>query len=355
MFANKHMQKPISSQGGFSLVELMVSLVISMLVSLAALGSARLFMVAQRQSVDAGTASGSAVNALAAIKHEAEPASLGFYLNGVFACQTFNVSAGSTSLVTNANLLPVQVSNSSKNFAQLDLLSADSLESAAPAYLAAAVPSDAPSVALASYLPVQPGQTVMLAPLGDAGLPCSIKTAVRVDPPVAGQGLVLYFDDTGLHNKFIYTPVSYSASSAVALLGQLNWSRFSVDTKSNLVMTRPILGASAVLAHNVVGFQVQYGISDGITSGLNSWQYAEGDWAALTPALVSRVRALRIGLVIRSDQPERSDKDGNCNATSAQPVLLDRTLTLTGNWQCYRYRTSTAIVPLRNVVMGGST
>jgi len=355
MFVNSHMHKPISSQGGFSLVELMVSLVISMLVSLAALGSARLFMVAQRQSLDSGTASGSAVNALAAIKHDAELASLGFYLNGVFACKTFNVSAGSTSLATNANLLPVQVSSTGKNFVQLDLLSADSLESAAPAYLAAAVPSDASIVALASYLPVQPGQAVMLAPLGDAGLPCSVKTAVRVDPPMAGQGSVLYFDDTGLHNKFAYTAVSYSTSSAVTLLGQLNWSRFSVDAKNNLVMTRPVLGANAVLAHNVVGFQVQYGINDGITIGLNSWQYAEGDWTALTPALVSRVRALRIGLVIRSDQPARADKDGNCNATSTQPVLLDRALTLTGNWQCYRYRNSTAIVPLRNVVIGSST
>lgn len=355
MFVNKCSHTSLARQGGFSLVELMVSLVISMLVSLAALGSARLFMVAQRQSVDAGTASGSAVNALAAIKHEAELASLGFYLNGVFACQTFNVSAGTASLATNANLLPVQVSGSGNNFAQLDLLSADSLESAAPVYLSAAVSSDAPSVTLASYLPVQPGQTVMLAPLGDAGLPCSLKTAARVDPPMAGQGSVLYFDDTGLHNKFSYTRVIYSTSSAVALLGKLNWSRFSLDAKSNLVMTRPIQGASAVLARNVVGFQVQYGINDGITSGLNSWQYAEGDWGALNPGLVSRVRALRIGLVIRSDQPERVDKDGNCSATSTQPVLLDRALTLTGNWQCYRYRTSTAIVPLRNVVMGSST
>ena len=195
----------------------------------------------------------------------------------------------------------------------------------------------------------------MLVPLGDAGLPCTVKTADRVDPPQPGRGSVLHFDAVGLHNQVLFAPVVYSSSSAVSLLGTLYWSRFAVDASGNLVMSRPIANTSATLARHVVGFQVQYGVSDGISPTLNSWQYGEGAWTTLNSGLLSRVRALRIGLVLRSEQPEKPDALGNCSATVTEPVLLDRALTLSGNWKCYRYRTSTAVIPLRNILMGSST
>lgn len=344
------------NQRGFTLVELMVSLVISMLISLAALGSARMFMGAQRQSVGAGTASGNAVTTIAAIKHEAEQAALGFYVNGTLPCQSFNLSVGTKTLAGNAPVMPVNVSSSNGNLAQLDLLYANALESTAPAYLANTTSSSAATATLTSYLPVQAGQTVMLTPLGDVGQPCTVKTASRVDAAQPGMGSVVYFDDTGLHNQVDFSGSTYSSSSAVSLLGTLNWSRFAVDSNGNLVMSRPIQGGTAVLARNVVGFQVQYGVTNGITSSLDSWQYAEGPtWANLTTGLLPRVRALRLELVIRSDQPEKPDAQGNCSAATALPTLLDRPLALAGNWQCYRYRSSTAVIPLRNILMGNNS
>jgi type IV pilus assembly protein PilW len=170
------------------------------------------------------------------------------------------------------------------------------------------------------------------------------------------MGSVLYFDDTGIHNKVDFSGFTYSTGSAVSLLGVLNWSRFAVDANGNLVMSKPIEGGSAVLARNVVGFQVQYGVTNGITSSLESWQYAEGPtWTNLTTALLPRVRALRLELVTRSEQPEKPDAQGNCSATPVLPTLLDRPLSLSGNWQCYRYRSSTAVIPLRNILMGSSS
>jgi type IV pilus assembly protein PilW len=346
----------IARQGGFSLVELMVSLVISLLISVAALGSARMFMGAQRQSVGAGTASGNAVTTIESIKHESEQAGLGFYVNSTLPCQSFNVSTGSTALASNTPLMPISISNSSGNLAQLDVLYASALESAAPAYLASPTTSSDTVANLTSNLPVQAGQSVMLTPLGDSGLPCTVKTATAVDAPLPGMGPVLHFEDTGLHNKVDFSGFTYSAKSAVSLLGTLNWSRFAVDSSGNLVMSRPIQGGTAILARNVVGFQLQYGVTNGVTSSLDSWQYAEGtDRGTLTTALVPRIRALRLELVIRSDQPEKPDAQGNCSATSVAPALLDRTLTLSGNWQCYRYRSSTAVIPLRNILMGSSS
>lgn len=350
------LKAPARKQAGFTLVELMVSLVISMLISVAALGSARMFMGAQRQSLSAGTASGNAVTTIASIKHEAEQSALGFYVNGTLPCQTFNISAGDKALVSNASLSPVNISNSAGTLAQLDLLYADALESSAPAYLTSTTTSSDSLVQLASYIPTSVGQTVMLTPIGDAGLPCILKTVTAVDAPKAGTGSLLHFDGSGLHNKVDFSGYTYSSKSAVSLLGSLNWSRFAVDTSGNLVMSRPIQGASAVLARNVVGFQVQYGVTDGVTSNLDSWQYGEGTtWGSMTNALLPRVRALRVEMVTRSDQPEKPDANGSCSASIATPMVFDRAIPLSGNWQCYRYRSSTAVIPLRNILMGANS
>lgn len=356
MSANKHPPKSArQAQAGFTLVELMVSLVISMFILLAAVGSAQFFMTVQRQSMGAGTASGNALTTVAAIKNEASQAALGFYVNGALACPALNLSSQNKILADNAATTPVNISHSKDNLAQLDVLYADSVNAAAPAFLATTTASSAPSATSASYLPVQPGQAVMLIPTGDPGLPCTVKTASRVDAPLPGQGSVVYFDDTGSHNQGAFTAVNYSTGSALALLGTLNWSRFAVDASGSLVMSHPITGKSAVLSRNVAGFQVQYGVSDGINPTLESWQYAEGSWATLNNGLMNRVRALRVGLVIRSDQAEKPDSKGNCNSTTLMPSLLDRPLKLSGNWQCYRYKTSIAVLPLRNVLLGAGT
>jgi type IV pilus assembly protein PilW len=311
-------------------------------------------MGAQRQSLGAGTAAGNAATTMEAIKHEAGQAALGFYIGAALPCQSFNLSTGATALAQNAPLLPIRISNSQGNLAQLDVLYADALESAAPALLATAVSSNDSDATLQSYLPVHAGQTVMLTPQGDPGLPCTVKTATAVDAPEPGLGPVLHFDSSGLHNQANFADASYSTSSAVSLLGSLNWSRFAVDASGNLTMSRPIQGGAAILARNVVGFQMQYGVTDGVSPSLDSWQYAEGsDWGSVTTTQLPRIVALRMALVLRSDLPEKPDAQGNCSATTAMPGLLDRTLTLTGNWQCYRYRSSTATIPLRNILLGG--
>lgn len=343
---------PRRGQGGFTLVELLVSLVISLLVALAALGSAHLFMAGQRQGVAAGTASANAVTAMASLKHEIEQAGLGFYANGTFPCQSFNMSSGNIAVAINAALLPVRITSTGAA-AQLDLIYADSLQATAPALLTSPTSSDSANAALASFMPVSVGQTVMFTPLGDTGLPCTVRSVTGVAPPAPGAGPVLHFETAGVHNQVAFAPVTYSTSSAISMLGTLNWIRFALDGNSNLVMSHPTQGTSAIIARNVVGFQAQYGVSDGVTSGLNSWQYAEGsDWSALSTANLGRVRALRVGLVLRSNLAEKADPVHGCTATQTQPELLDRALNLSGDWQCYRYRSSTVVVPLRNILMG---
>ena len=73
----------------------------------------------------------------------------------------------------------------------------------------------------------------------------------------------------------------------------------------------------------------------------------------ITAANIARVRAIRIGIVTRSPQPEKPDANGDCTASSAKPTLFgDNVEPDVTDWKCYRYRTAVVVVPLRNVVMG---
>jgi hypothetical protein len=122
-------------------------------------------------------------------------------------------------------------------------------------------------------------------------------------------------------------------------------------------MSRPLdAGApSVVLAHDIVAFMVQYGATDGVTQSLQPWQPPTGTWAPPSALQISRVHALQVGLVARSSQKQKPAADGSCDATTDQPVLLGQPLALTGDWQCYRYRTVHAVVPLRNMLLGSAT
>ena len=170
----------------------------------------------------------------------------------------------------------------------------------------------------------------------------------------------LTFDNTGEHNAATFTSTaSFVEKDRVALLGGLQWSRYSVSG-GNLTLARPLLGDSAVLVRNVMAFRAQYGVSSSASSStLMGWQDAVDDtsgatgvnWSSVAGANVERVRALRIGLVTRSPQREKEDKDGNCVASESKPALFGETVEPdVTDWACYRYRSAVVVVPLRNLV-----
>lgn len=343
------------AQRGFSLVELMVSMVISLLVSLAALSAAQQFMSSQRQGVGVGSATANASSALAALKFEAAQAGLGFYARGLMPCTNLNLSVNEDTVSDGGAYLPFSVQSTSATNTTLTLSYGSLLEAAVPVVLKTASSSAAAQVELKSYLPVAAGQTVMIAP--PVGVPgtCTVRTASQVVPAssATGTGMTLLFDGGGRHNDTAFSATTeYDIGSQVFLLGALQQVRFAVRN-GDLVMERPLdSAASVVLAKNVVGFAVQYGTTDAGSTTLQGWQYPEGAWETLDAVEASRVKALRIGLVTRADQREKPAADGSCVATSEQPVLLDRALALTGDWQCFKYRSQSVVVPLRNMMLG---
>jgi type IV pilus assembly protein PilW len=335
---------------GLSIVEMMIGLVIGLMVCLAAMNSAITFGATQRQAAVTGGGAMSATGALAAIKGDVAVAGLGFFGESLYLCNTLNLSNGTTLVSNGASFAPLQLSRSNGND-QVDIIYGDQVAAGASVLLRSA--SDGTSAELMSMAPLAAGQAVLLAP-ASAGR-CTVRSVTASTAAAATAPQVVSFGATGAYNQGTFTTApAYAARDRLSVLGRLQWHRYRV-TDGNLVMEQPLAGTSAVLARNVVAFRAEYGVSTAAgTPTLASWQAANtSGWGSLSNTNIGRVRAIRLGLLVRSAQREKPAADGTCSATATMPTLLSDSVTAdVTDWFCYRFRSVTLVVPLRNLVWG---
>ena len=339
------------AQRGVSIVELMVGMVIALLVSLAAGGSAMMFTASQRQGVGAGGVGLGAASAMAALKNDAALAGLGFFGDSSYLCGQLSLSVDATLKSDGAAFTPVRITTGDDGDT-IDIVYGERVESGANVLLNA--DSDGTSAEVMSLLPVTAGQAVLLAP-ATAGGDCLVRTVTAVTASTDTTPQTLTFGAAGKYNQGDFTvDPSFAERDRITLLGDVNWNRYR-RVGNTLVLDRPLTNATAVLARDVIALRAQYGISAAAAGSttLEDWQDASGTFATLDAATLPRVRALRIGIVTRSPQREKPNADGDCEASLAKPQLFGTEVELdVADWQCYRYRTSTVVVPLRNLVLG---
>lgn len=346
-----------------SIIELMVGIVVSLLVGLAATQSAIMFTATQRQSVGTGGVAVNTATVMSAIKDDIALAGLGFFGSSSYLCDRLNLSVDGAVQVDGASFSPLQVTRLAAGDT-VDAVYGTRVESGANLLLDDA--STGNSATLRSYMPTALGQAVLLAPAtpGPLAAPCLVRTVSTNTASTATTPQVLAFSSAGAnkrHNEGIFTTnPGFAKSDRIAVLGDLRWSRFRV-VGGNLIVERPLDGTEATLVRNVIAFRVQYGVAPATLAGsplnttLEQWVDPTGPFAAVSGTTLPRIRAMRIGLIVRSPQIEKVDATtGACAATDTKPTLFGLPAENLDNadWNCYRYRTTTVVVPLRNVVMG---
>jgi type IV pilus assembly protein PilW len=341
-------QRPAS---GISIIELMVGLVLCLLISLAATSSAQLFTASQRQGVSAGGSAANIGTVLASIKSDVANGGLGFFGDATYLCTNLNLSIGATKVVDGGDFAPVLAMRAGSNDT-LDVVFGS--EVAAGASVALSGTSTGTEASLKSLLPATVGQAVLVASK-TVGTPCVVRTVTGTTTPTAEAKQLLSFDVAGAHNQapFTTTP-TYGENSRVSMLGTLQWNRYALNG-TNLELTRVLAGTTSTLMRNVIAFRVEYGTSaDTTTDTLASWEEPSGDFASIDETNIARVRALRIGIVVRSPQPEKPNaQTGQCEASSAKPTLFGATIEPdVADWQCYRYRSTLVVAPMRNIIYG---
>lgn len=342
---------------GLSLVELMIGLVVSLMIGIVATGTAMNFLGAQRQGVGASGGALGAQAALGALKGDIGAAGLGFYGDAQYRCQRLNLGAGSTTLWDNAAFVPLRITRVDGNDV-VDVLQGSRVEAGAGALLAASTAGA--DAHLRSFVPAAVGDAVLLSP-ATAGTPCLVRSVTAVTAATDLTPLRLQFGGTGTHNAATFTvnPTYSGEGGSLTLLGRLRWLRIRVSS-GQLLVEQPLTGESAVLARQVVGLRAQYGLSAAAnTTTLDSWQDATGGFASLAVADLPRLRALRLGLVLRSTQRDkRRPGETACSASSAKPRLFNGTVEVepdVSDWTCWRFRSAETVVPLRNLMLGAGT
>jgi len=358
MCAERKLPRPRRHQRGLSIVEVMVGLVVSLLIGLAASTSARVFTASQRQGVGVGGMSANATTALAALKSDAASAGLGFFGNSNFSCYRLDLSVAASVKSDATAFSPVKITSQGASD-QLDVVFSTNIDGGADVLLYGT--SNGASAKTQSRLPAAVGNAVLLVPAtpSAAAAPCLVRSVTAISAATDDDPRqTITFANTGTYNQAAFTATpTYDGNNKdrIALLGTLRWSRYRVSG-TDLVIERPLGGAdTSTLLRNVMAFRVQYGISaDTVAKTLTGWQNAtalDATWAAVGGNTVDRVRALRIGMVTRSTQREKANASGACEASTAKPTLFGTTVEPdVSDWQCYRYRTAVVIVPLRNLV-----
>jgi type IV pilus assembly protein PilW len=216
-----------------------------------------------------------------------------------------------------------------------------------------------------------------------AGTKCSLVQLSQT--PVAGAANPVLRFDTGGGRRFNSGALvnNFPVRSRLFNLGpadKLALHTWSVTDGGFLQLTATDMAGSeasgSTVTDNIIAIKAQYGFDtrsaanflpeDGINIG--TWSAtmvdADGNGVSGSAGDFQRIAAVRVAVVARSKTPERPKPGAACSATTVAPKVFQETAangavsggveiaaTITGDsvkWQCYRYRVFETIVPIRN-------
>jgi type IV pilus assembly protein PilW len=354
---------------GFSLVEILVAMVISLLGTLIIFQVFEVSEGIKRTTTTGGDAQQSGLLALVALERDARMAGFGINYPPLLGCQ---VVGKDVTRDINFTLAAASVGDevSAAGDAVTFVYGSNGLLLAPPKLVSAAGTS-------ASYFKVDNRYGFELNDMlivGQAGKKCSLAQATVLSTATGQKDEVQRTggDYNGAALADSYDPwdnTSQAGGRLMSLGANPAATTYVVDSGTyQLVATNNITGASSdVVAEGIVMLQAEYGkdtspTPDGVVDV----------WEAKTPGTGdewSRVLALRMALVARSALPERPTDGIQCpqinDPTDPAKPLTDATKkfkwagggidlsylsTAETDWTCYRYRVFETLVPLRNMI-----
>jgi len=374
---------PRARQAGFSLIELMVAVVVSLIGTIVIFQVFGIFEGQKRTTTSAGDAQQSGLLALVSLERDARMGGFGLSYAPLLGCNVVAYDSTGARDFT-FPLLPLQITDGAAGGPDTVTFSYGSSNTlVAPTKLTI----NSAVGALFSKIDTPYGYRVNdLVVIGEVGKNCSMRQVTAVAP--AGNPDQINHDPGVRYNKTGGLTVAYTAWDNTALSGGRFYSLGAGPTVSTYTVGREDgnaalpseqlmlanliqSGAASPIVDGIVQLQAQYGLDDNGDGIIQSTEWREpcaavsqlrkgvapGACAAATATDWSRVLAMRIAVVARSIQPEKPDPVTLvCNTTTAAPTWAGGTIVLTGyagadpNWQCYRYRIFETKVPLRNLI-----
>jgi type IV pilus assembly protein PilW len=351
------------SQSGISLVELMVGILVGLLVVMAASGSLAFFEGQRKTSLSGNAAMNSGVMAGYVMQRDLRNGGVGLMNATQLGCTSLNLYYNNATRADGAAVAPAQIVDGGVAPDVVSVFFTDSVLGSAPVKLTRGLTMPGENLRVNSTSGLQNGDVILITSSASAD-PCTVAQISGITPMGTEVELARAAGGSRPWNApdpaaaFSNAPL-YPAGGAVVKAGNtLTWRRYSVINGA-LNATDLVTGTAVRVATNVVTLQAQYGVTDGISNEIRRWVDATDEWANPAADHITRIRAVRFSVVVRSDRKELlKDGAGDCAITTVAPSpwpdvpALD--LSADPDWRCYRYQVYASIAPLKNVVWGVS-
>lgn len=333
-------------QTGFSLVEIMVGLVVSLLVSLVIM---QVFAVFEGQKRSSSGTADAQTNGHIALYNLQRDVQLAGYALPIFSsshsplqCTDFTPSGtdiSPVSIIDGETLAGTGTGASDTVIVRYG----DAHSGGSPATISSV---SSGTVWLLNNAACQVGDTAIVS-LGSA--------CVFIENGVSSL--------TGTTGVTLDTTATISSGAHLSCLGHWKTISYAINAAQQLTRSENSDAASPKVAE-IVSVQAQYGISTTANDNTVSlWVNATDAWAHPDIAQPNRIKALRVAIVARNGLPEKETVSFDCDtAQPNKPNGLCAWVGTTGspappidlshlpNWQHYRYRVFSTIIPLRNIV-----
>jgi type IV pilus assembly protein PilW len=373
----------VRRSAGFSLIELLVGIAISLIGILVMFRMVSLWDLHSRTTTSGGDAQVTGTLAIFALERDLKPAGMGFGSAGL-PSMNCNVQANDQigPRAFNFPLVPVVITVGAAGAPdQIDILYGNSSFYVSEEPLQG---STATTKTMRRRGGFRPGDLAVVAG-NPGGLPGSATCAlIEITGDLNPDNRTL--DHTTGNYANFYTGAMQPArfnTAAGAGAGFLSGMMYSLGPNPQLrrwqiaggktltesdVIHSP--ATSLDVAENVINLKAQYGV-DADNNGMIT--DAPNEWTTVPPADWRQVLAIRVAVLVRSQQFERS-ADGDPNApvgvTQTAPVWSGGPFAMTNvdgtgdgfsgapntsdpnNWRFYRYRVFEKVIPLRNMIWG---
>lgn len=334
-----------TKQYGFTLVELLVTLVITM-TALLVIGEVQI-QTEQVRRTNQGNQSAQYSGLMAAQLIDQGIKKTGFGLNDVtFIGSTINYYSPANSAFETETISPALITTDGNNV-KLRLMWATSNANMVPLKLLNTKLSTTTTVQVSNTYGMAVGDLLMYA---EAGKDASVHQISAITP--ANEEVVHTISSTYPWNRDMatyYPTDNYTTDARVINLGRWERQEFSIVSNQLWLKRTDANGStSSLLADNIVRFQALYGLDNGAYSG-EADDGVPDEFVATTPTNATtwaRVVAVRFVVLARNAEKERAV------VTTGNPAWSGGTFDLTGttDWNKYRYRVYEATVPIRNAV-----
>ena len=355
------MRRAAISSRGMTLVELLISMVVSLVVVLAIYQTLAASEGYRRTATSGGDATFDGTVALFTLQRDLRMSGFGVNTPGLLGCRVLAYDGGTDPprdvefLLTPANV--TQGAGTAPDTIEIVFSSSNAVP--APLRLTQATPSNTADLRIDNGFGLQSGHLMVI---GEPGADCSLHQATNT--PVlepAGQQDKLtrtsgnYRTPIGTwavsrYNRPGGLGPNYTLGGMVFPLGATPGVNRYYIQNGNLVVDQLLQGTTALpVASGIVQLQAQYGRDTDGDGAVDVWD----EMAPVTPNAWGSISAVRLGLVARSALPERPDPvSGACTTTEVPPSWIAGQFDLSAdpNWRCYRYRVFETTVSLRNMI-----